>query len=104
MKVPGNLSTDLSASKTPATNTPKTQPEPVQTALAAAPSAGVEVVLTSGARALGKDTANAPAEVDAKKVASMKAAIADGSFTINPEAIADKLLSNAEDMLNAQRR
>jgi negative regulator of flagellin synthesis FlgM len=30
---------------------------------------------------------------------AMKAAIADGSFTVNPEAIADKLLSNAQEML-----
>jgi negative regulator of flagellin synthesis FlgM len=30
----------------------------------------------------------------------MKAAIADGSFKVNAEAIADKMLSNAAEMLN----
>ncbi len=34
---------------------------------------------------------------------AMKQAIASGTFKVNPEAIADKLLSNAAEMLNAGR-
>ncbi len=39
-------------------------------------------------------TQGTSAEFDAEKVARMSQAIADGSFTVNPEAIADKLLAN----------
>jgi negative regulator of flagellin synthesis FlgM len=56
------------------------------------------VVITSTARTMGKDAVNQAAEIDSKKVEAMKTAIQDGSFTVNPEAIADKLLSNAQEM------
>jgi negative regulator of flagellin synthesis FlgM len=38
-------------------------------------------------------------EFDADKVARVGQAIADGSFKINPEAIADKLIANAQELL-----
>ncbi|MEY2684865.1 MAG: hypothetical protein RJA09_2009 [Pseudomonadota bacterium] len=41
---------------------------------------------------------------DSGKVEAIKNAIANGSFQINAEAIADKLLSNASEMLSASRR
>jgi len=98
MKVSGHTTPDLLASKTPSTNTPKAQADAAQAATSAPTNTGVAVTITSNARALGKDQ---PAVVDAKKVAAMKAAIADGSFSPDAEAIADKLLSNARDMLAA---
>jgi negative regulator of flagellin synthesis FlgM len=104
MKVSGHTTPDLLASKTPSANTPKAQAEAAQTATSAASNPGVAVVLTSNSRAIAKDAANATPEVDAKKVAAMKAAIADGSFVVNPEAIADKLLSNAQEMLPTTTR
>ena len=62
---------------------------------------GVTVTLsysTTEARAVsGGDVFNAD------KVASMKAAIANGSFQINAEAIADKMLANAAEMLGGSR-
>lgn len=61
------------------------------------PQPGVTVTLSSTASAGGGDVFNA------EKVAAMKQAIADGSFKVNPEAIADKLLANAAEMLNAGR-
>ena len=39
------------------------------------------------------------AEFDADKVARVGQAIADGTFKINPEAIADKLIANAQELL-----
>jgi len=39
------------------------------------------------------------AEFDAEKVARISKSIEDGSFKINPEAIADKLISNAQELL-----
>jgi negative regulator of flagellin synthesis FlgM len=34
-----------------------------------------------------------------QKVAAVRSAIQDGSYVVNPEAIADKLLANAQEML-----
>lgn len=69
-------------------------------AAAAQPQAGVTVTLSSSAsQALSGGGNN---EVfNAEKVEAMKQAIADGSFKVNAEAIADKMLSNAAEMLSA---
>lgn len=40
---------------------------------------------------------------DAEKVARVKAAIADGSYKINAEAIADKLIANARELLTPRQ-
>jgi negative regulator of flagellin synthesis FlgM len=78
-----------------------TQPAaPVEGAAKQAPSTpqpGVTVTLSSTSNAGGGDVFNA------EKVEAMKQAIASGTFKVNPEAIADKLLSNAAEMLNAGR-
>ena len=42
--------------------------------------------------------------MDMGKVESMRSAIQNGTFSVNAEAIADKLLSNAQEMLTASRR
>ncbi len=99
MKVTGHTPPDLLAPRASSANTPKAQPEAAQTATSAAANPGVAVLITSGARGLAKEPVSQAPEVDSKKVAAMKAAIADGSFHVNPEAIADKLLSNASEML-----
>jgi negative regulator of flagellin synthesis FlgM len=49
---------------------------------------------------LEKSDATQPGDIDTAKVASVKSAIQDGTYVVNPEAIADKLLSNAQEMLN----
>jgi negative regulator of flagellin synthesis FlgM len=100
MKVSSYTPSDIPGSKSPAANTPKTEPTLAQSAKAAASEPGVAVVITSAARSLGKPTASQSAVVDTAKVAAVKASIQDGSFTVNPEAIADKLLSNTREMLN----
>ena len=63
-------------------------------------SAGVAVTVSTLARGLEKTGRGESADIDSKKVATVKAAIQDGSYVVNPEAIADKLLSNAQEMLN----
>ena len=63
-------------------------------------SAGVAVTVSNLARALKKPESTQPGDIDTAKVASVKAAIQDGSYVVNPEAIADKLLTNAQEMLN----
>ncbi len=39
---------------------------------------------------------------DAKQVASIKQAISNGQFQVNPEKVADKLLQSVHEMLNAR--
>lgn len=42
--------------------------------------------------------------VDTGRVAEIKQAIMEGRFRINPEAIADRLIDTARELVNAQRR
>ena len=61
-------------------------------------AAGVPVSFSSSARALdSQNRTNTDFDVD--RVNSMREAISNGSFRINADAIADKLLSNAEEFL-----
>jgi negative regulator of flagellin synthesis FlgM len=63
-------------------------------------SAGVAVTVSTMARALEKPAAADIADVDSQKVAAVKSAIQNGTYVVNPEAIADQLLSNAQEMLH----
>ncbi len=65
----------------------------------AGPSAKVE--LSSAASLMN---ASGGAEFDAEKVARISQAIADGSFKIHPEVIADKLIANAQELLSKGSR
>lgn len=67
-------------------------------------SAGVAVTVSTLARGLEKSGRNEGADIDTQKVASVRAAIEDGSYVVNPEAIADKLLTNAQEILNRTTR
>jgi len=65
------------------------------TAAAADPSATVALSSTAATLLSG----GASGEFDAEKVARMTEAIASGSFKVNAEAIADKLIANAQELL-----
>ncbi len=67
-----------------------------------AASAGAEVELSATATHLR--TSAAPAEFDAEKVARIAQSIAEGRFTVNAEAIADKLIANAQELLGKVQR
>ncbi len=76
---------------------------PESQAAASAPDASAQVAISSAATALLQNTQGttaANADFNADKVAQVSAAIADGSFKPNPEAIADKLIANAQELLN----
>jgi negative regulator of flagellin synthesis FlgM len=62
---------------------------------AADPSATVALSSTAATLLSG----GASGEFDAEKVARMSAAIASGNFKVNAEAIADKLIANAQELL-----
>ena len=61
---------------------------------AAEPSATVQLSSAAVAASQGGD-----GSFDAQKVDRISKAIADGSFKVNPEAIADKLIANAQELL-----
>lgn len=72
-------------------------------ATAKTPPNGVTVTLSAQSQSLS--AAGQSSEVmDMDKVKAVQAAIANGSFSVNADAIADKLLSNAREMLSASRR
>ena len=60
---------------------------------------GVDVTVSSLARALEQTRLADSSVVDMEKVNAVRQAIADGSFVANAEVIADKLLANAQEML-----
>jgi negative regulator of flagellin synthesis FlgM len=85
---------------TPATTGRTTAGEagkPATTQGGAEASARVEISSTAATLLSGVGGTNA--EFDAEKVARIAQAIADGKFTVNPEAIADKLIANAQELL-----
>ncbi len=63
---------------------------------------GVNVSLSTNSqiRSMEASIANTPT-LDAKRVAELKQAISEGRFQINSGAIADRLINNVEDMINA---
>src|ERR1700754_906247 len=69
----------------------------VHATAAANVDASATVALSSTASTLL--SGGASGEFDADKVARIAGQIADGSFKVNPEAIADKLIANAQELL-----
>lgn len=67
------------------------------TATPAAAEASAQVELSQAAAALA--TPAGEASFDGAKVERIAQAIRDGKFTVNPEAIADKLIVNAQELL-----
>lgn len=63
---------------------------------------GVPVSVSSSARAL-EQKQRSTTDFDAERVKSMREAIANGSFRVNADAVADKLLSNAEEFMGHSR-
>ena len=64
-----------------------------------AAEASAQVDISNAAAALLSGVDASSAEFDAEKVARVSQAIADGSFKVHPEAIADKLIANAQELL-----
>lgn len=75
------------------------------TAAQSTQSAGVAVTVSTAARSLAaagrSDTADVDMDMD--KVNAVRAAIQQGTYTVNADAIADKLLSNAQELLKRSR-
>jgi negative regulator of flagellin synthesis FlgM len=78
-----------------------TQPAERKSATGPATGAGAEsstqVALSSAAQQIASPGSDA--SFDTKKVERIAQAIRDGKFKVNPEAIADKLIVNAQELL-----
>lgn len=92
---PGNAGASQRAGQAASANTAATA-----NATQGTRSAGVAVTVSTLTRGLETAARSSGADIDTQKVASVRAAIQDGTYVVNPEAIADKLLANAQEMLN----
>jgi negative regulator of flagellin synthesis FlgM len=72
------------------------------TSAGASATENTKVSLSSAALAASSG-APASADFDAAKVAAFQQAIQGGKFKMDPEAIADRLLSNAQELLSRTR-
>jgi negative regulator of flagellin synthesis FlgM len=61
--------------------------------------ASAQVEISNAAATLLSGVGGSSAEFDTEKVARMSQALADGSFKVDPAAIADKLIANAKELL-----
>jgi negative regulator of flagellin synthesis FlgM len=91
-KAPAPIATEVNPVRSPQ-KPPAGHPPPV----AAPPDESAQVLLSSEAKHMGsiKDEAG----FDAQKVDRIAAAIRAGTFKVNPDVIADKLISNATELL-----
>jgi negative regulator of flagellin synthesis FlgM len=64
-------------------------------------SPGVPVTVSAAVRSL--EGVSAGSGIDEAKVATVRAAIANGTFQVNAGVIADKLLANAQEVLSRSR-
>ena len=81
----------------PATTANASAPAAGTTAIPATADASAKIELSNTAATLL--TSHSTPEFDAAKVARISKSIQDGSFKINAGAIADKLISNAKEVL-----
>jgi len=76
------------------------KPQAESSKSSSAPEASTQLELSSTATQLLQGAGGATSEsFDAEKVQRITQAIADGKFSVNADAVADKLLSNARDVL-----
>jgi negative regulator of flagellin synthesis FlgM len=78
----------------------KTGQEAAATASSLASSSGVAVTVSTAVRNLEQANRGETADIDTDKVNAVRQAIEDGTYVVNAGVIADKLLSNAQEMLN----
>lgn len=87
----------VASTSTPAATPHGSQAAAATTAIPATADPSAKIQLSNTASSL-LSTESTP-EFDSEKVARISKSIDDGSFKINPEAIADKLISNAQELL-----
>lgn len=105
MKIGQNSELPASVSQTGSSKTAKAPASAAESATksaASAPAAGVPVSVSIAARAL-EPTSRSTADFDVERVRAVKEAIENGTFSVDAEAIADKLLANAQEIFARAR-
>ena len=69
---------------------------------APAPEPSTQVAISSAAKLAASAAGGEDGSFDAAKVDRIAKAISEGKFTVNARAIADKLVANAQELLNAR--
>lgn len=103
-ELPGGLSPSAAAK-----SQAKPAPAPAGTGTAAAgnaaaavASAGVPVILSKAAQGLDS-TARTQGDFNAGKVKAVRTAIENGTFKVDAEVVADKMLANSQEFLSRTR-
>ena len=92
---------DITNAAATAANTARQATKPSEVAARGAErSAGVGVPVTLSPAARKADNLRSTPEFDAAKVSTIKSAIENGSFKVNAQAVADKMLANAHEVLS----
>ena len=104
MKI-GQSSEQTPGALAPATKRPGPELEAAAQAKTAAvkPAAGASVSMSALGKTMEASRRSDQGDIDQVKVDEIKAAIADGSYKVDAEAIADKMLANAQEMLQPKR-
>jgi len=107
MKISQPSDHPVAASTTAASSAAKSGPVASTLAKTTTPkstqSAGVAVSVSTLARSMEASSGGEAPDVDMAKVNAVRASIAQGTYKVNAEAIADKMLSNAQEMLTRSR-
>ena len=88
----------------PAANGRTAPEESAKAATGAAAEHSAKVELSPTATSLMSGVKGAPVEFDAAKVTRISQAIDGGTFQVNAEVIADKLIANAQEVLGSVKR
>ena len=95
--IPFSVSTQVQAAASKAVQ------EPDAKAIKDANSSGIAVTVSNLARSLEAANKGEPADLDAEKVNAIRSKIEQGTYTVNAQAIANKLLSNAQEFIDRNR-
>lgn len=82
---------------------PQVRPEKTADKAVATAAPVASAMLSSQLQAMSTKIASTSA-FDSAKVEEIKAAIANGTFTVNPEKVADELLDTVTDLIHARRK
>ena len=99
MKIGSHSEIPASVTQAANANAQKASQGAAENAKTSGASVGVSVSVSTLARSLEKPAASTAADIDTAKVNAVRTAIQNGTYKVNPEAIADKLLSSAQELL-----